>query len=190
MGADVIRFEYCFLLKDGSYSDYPVLSAIPTGWNGSYTFFNQTASSPTPADGQSSGGTSGYTAGSRWFNTQTGEGFICMNANPNNAVWAGGGVQDVSAIIVTLAILDHTSRQMLPASSLNSDINTIAGDLIDSGLGAPSAVQTAGSVTLPAYNWNQYIDQNIKAMPVPQAVAAKIRIYQRAFYLKTESIGS
>ena len=58
----VFRFEYCFLLKDGTYSNIPVLTS-----NGLQN--NTTASAP-PAPTNDS--TQSYSTGSRWFDAKDG----------------------------------------------------------------------------------------------------------------------
>ncbi|MEM6602107.1 MAG: prepilin-type N-terminal cleavage/methylation domain-containing protein, partial [Verrucomicrobiota bacterium] len=96
VGPQIIRFEHCFLLKDGTYSNYPV---IP-----------DTLTPSTTAPGQQSG-----QVGDRWFNETTGRAFICQAISPpndpnGNRVWLTHGLEDVAAVVFTVVLLDERSR--------------------------------------------------------------------------------
>ena len=150
----VYRMEISFLLTDGTVSTMPVT-------NPSTTTNNLAASAaPTVAADRSAG----YSAGSRWLNTTTGRGYICTDATTGAAVWNPIGVQDVSAIIVAIALLDNTSRKIV-----------VRYDSMATAL--PDAV---GSTPI-AKTWMS--GNYLTGSGIPQAAASQLRIYQRTFYL-------
>ena len=79
------------------------------------------------------------------------------------------GLSDVSAIVVTMAILDNTSRKIVPDGS-------------DQGLVAALPDAEAGTSILQTWNGSGYL----KTSGIPPAAAAQIRIYQRYFYLNNK----
>lgn len=82
---------------------------------------------------------------------------------------------DVSAIVVSLGILDGTSRKIV------KNFAPLASALKD-----PSASELAATPpTLPAGVWQSKIDsgQFAGAAGIPAAAAAQVRIYERIFYL-------
>ena len=167
------RMELAFLLKDGSMSTKPILSTAPTGWPSGSTYYYETSSDPTVT----SDSTAGYAVGSRWYNTTTQQGYICRSAAMGSAIWDRIGVQDVTAIIVGLALLDSLSQKIIPASSYKSMIATLpdpsAGDL------------SATPPKLMAQTWTSVMRSPSFAQDcgIPKAAAGQIRIYQRYFYL-------
>jgi len=119
-----------------------------------YTFLVQ--SSRTSA---TSGQTTAYYSDSPWNTT---------DSTPN-------GLQDVTAVVVTIAVLDTKSRAMVSATALQ----TAAADLPDSAFTTPTAATTATSLPLP--NWEAALAAN--NLGLPQAVASQVRFYQRFCYL-------
>jgi prepilin-type N-terminal cleavage/methylation domain-containing protein len=92
----------------------------------------------------------------------------------HNAV---NGMQDVRAIVVTIAVLDPTSRQIAPDLS---HISTALRDVTAGDLSASPPV-------LISKTWQSEIDGGTFAADaqIPKAAAAQVRVYQRHFYLDT-----
>jgi prepilin-type N-terminal cleavage/methylation domain-containing protein len=161
------RLSIAFLLNDGTISARPILSSTQLNGSNSLTLF--TGSDPL----SSSDSTQGYAAGSRWCNTTSGECYICVNATPQAAVWNRIGIQDISAIIVGIAILDTTSRQIVKSTS----------QLVSA---LPNPDLTSNPPILMAQTWGNAINSaNFAANAgLPQTAASQVRIYQRYFYLR------
>jgi type II secretory pathway pseudopilin PulG len=169
----VFRIEICYLLKDGSYSTAPVLYNNPTTWGGG-NFYNTAGGPPTPSDASTGVGL-GYQAGSRWYDSSAKRGYICQNATPGKAVWKAIGWQDVSAIIVTIAVMDQADLTIL--SGANKHISDVA----------PKFVKAQDrSTTLPAQNWQTAVDSGSLNALLPAKAAAGIRIYQRYFNVNSQ----
>ena len=82
------------------------------------------------------------------------------------------GLQDVSAIIVDIAVLDPKSRVLLS----NSDIAGLAEDLADYSGEAPGGL-LAG--------WRATLDGNTT---LPRPALSSVRVYERSFYLSSASL--
>jgi len=110
IGEGVFRLEYCYLLKDGTFSTTPFIAPHTTAQ----------------------------------------------------------GLQDVSAIVVALAILDLNSRKIAP------DLEKLSQALPD-----------ASPPTLMAEAWKNAITSSnfASSAGIPQVAAGQVRIYQRFFYL-------
>lgn len=154
VGEQVYRLEMSFLLKDGTISVKPITSPASTT-------NNLTAAGPPAA---SNGIAQNYVVGSRWFDTSTMKGYICLSAAPGAAVWHQIGIQDISAVILGLGVLDSTSREIVASA-----------DAVEGAL--PDAVN--GTPILKTWNDSAYLTTS----GVPQSAAAQLRIYQRHFYL-------
>ncbi|MEI6491031.1 MAG: prepilin-type N-terminal cleavage/methylation domain-containing protein [Verrucomicrobiota bacterium] len=150
----VYRMELAFLLTDGTVSTMPVTNPS--------TSTNNLAASAAPT--VTADRSAGYTPGSRWFNTATSRGYICTDATTGAAVWNPIGVQDVSAVIVAIALLDNTSRKII------AGYDSMATALPDA----------AGSTPI-AKTWKN--GNYLTGSGIPQAAASQLRIYQRTFYL-------
>jgi hypothetical protein len=116
IGPQVFRFEYYYLLKNGSFSDFPWIS---------------------PA---------------------------------HNSV---SGMQDVSAIVVDIAVIDPKSKGLLT----NSQITSLAGQLIDYASGRP-----AGWLRT---QWQNTLDANTS---LPRPAVSGIRLFERYFYLSPPTL--
>jgi prepilin-type N-terminal cleavage/methylation domain-containing protein len=84
------------------------------------------------------------------------------------------GFRDVSAIILSLAVLDGDSRK------ITADTSGLAA-----ALPSPTSTDLAGNV-LSAELWREKVNDNAAfsaAAGIPEAAAARVRIYQRAFPL-------
>ena len=162
----VYRMELQFLLTDGTLSQYPILSNPPATWPSganSPIFYTTSTADPTMTDDVSS-----YSVGSRWLNTSTGRAYICTNAASGSAVWSPIGVEDVTAVVVVLAMLDDNSRKIVTATS---------------GLVTPLSDAVNGTqiskTWLAAVNTSNFGS----VCGIPQMAAARVRVYQRYFYL-------
>jgi len=167
VGPQLIRFEQCFLLKDGSYSNYPVINptiTLPSSPN------TQTVSSADPT--QSTG-----LPGDRWFNQSTGRAFACtaVNLGTGNRTWLNHGLNDVTAIVFTIVLMDERSR-------------LIAGDttLLVSQFPDPTDAELqANPPTLPQQSWTSVINNPTfsSTSGIPLEAAQNLKVYQRFLYL-------
>jgi hypothetical protein len=190
----IFRFEYCFLLKDGSYSNAPVITSNGLRYNtagqGPPASSNDSSDTTTGTTGSLS---SQYGAGSRWFDTKGGRAFVCVNATAGNAVWAPLGVQDVSAIVVGIALLERDSRKMIATTSGATAYNTtLPGLFADSSPTTSAIYPTTKSPTLMQQAWQTTLDSSSFAASLPAGVpvssASQIHIYQRYFYLNANNL--
>jgi prepilin-type N-terminal cleavage/methylation domain-containing protein len=169
IGDQIFRFEYCFLLNDGTYANYPVKN---------YNGLNAIARAGAPTSGDNE------PVGTRWFDTNAGRAYVCqsrtVDADGNmQPVWRSAGLQDVSAIVVAIAILDQASRKivtnMAPLPALFDDPSD--NDL--DGGGRPD------QALLMEQKWKNLINTPgfARNAGIPVAAAGQIKIYQRYFYL-------
>ncbi len=119
IGPQVFRFEYYYLLKNGTFSDIP------------------------------------------WDTT------------PSVAHNSVSGMQDVSAIIVDIAVIDPKSKLLLT----DSQVTTLAAGLSDYAAGMVPGQLRA--------NWQAYLDR-ITSLPRP--AISGIRLYERYFYLSPPTL--
>jgi hypothetical protein len=90
-----------------------------------------------------------------------------LSSTPWYTISTVRGMQDVSAIIVDIAVFDPKSRELLS----NSDITGLAEDLIDHGGQAPGGL-LAG--------WRTALDGN---RTLPRPALSSVRLYERCFHL-------
>jgi len=174
-GDQVCRLEINFLLADGTVSTIPLINpslspptAKITGTN-SVNFFTATAPPTVNSDSANDDGNGNFAAGSRWFDSSVGgKGYVCINSGTGAAIWHPIGIQDVSAIIVAIAILDNNSRKMV------SNMGQMAAALPDATGTTPIAETWLRAVTSGTF---------AAASGIPQSAASQVRIYQRYFYL-------
>ena len=137
IGPNVLRFEYCYLLKTGIASDTP--------WN--------TDSSRGPVYGT--------------FN----------------------GLADVEAIGVTIAMIDPQSRALLTQGDpTENNVLTLQAYMNDFRTAPGRGVGGTKNVIDLEYQWNQVITDPVtypETANMPRAALSAIRIYSRAFDLKT-----
>lgn len=123
VGPQVFRFEYYYLLKDGTFSDDPMVS-------------------------------------------------------PHSSL---SGMQDVSAIVVDIAVIDPKSKVLLS----DSQISQVASQLVDWGnatcTGCPTQSQWRNTPGLLAAQWRTAIDAN--TIGLPRLPLSGIRVYERVIYL-------
>ena len=139
------------------------------------------------------------TVGTRWWDKTNHIGYICLDATKGYAVWHEIGVQDVSAIIVTIAVIDK--QGLLYVNARSGDMSKLANLMLDY---SPTIQWPTGSS--PAGNPSYLLDPTKSTAPVswayallpgktvsalaspnklPQAMISQIRLYQRYFYLNT-----
>lgn len=162
LGDSVFRLEIAFLLKDGTFSNKPIT--------------NPTIGTPSAINGSG--------VGSRMYDTNAGIGYVCTSATVNsgtvtNAVWNRIGIQDVSAVVVAIAILDNNSRKIVTNFT---KLTTAFPDPTDTEL---VPVSSSTVPTLMAKKWLDTLNKSGFAATagIPQAAASQVRIYQRTFYL-------
>ncbi len=115
VGPQVFRFEYYYLLQDGTFSDNPII-------------------------------------------------------DPHTSV---SGMQDVSAIVVDIAVIDPRSKVLLTDTQLNS----LAGQLVDY-----AANMVPGQLR---NNWQNTLNANTT---LPRPALSGIRLYERFFYLSPPTL--
>ena len=177
LGDQVFRFEYYYLLKDGTFSSTPVnYSNGVTPPSNVKCVYSQTTA---PTSLNDSSAAQGYSTNSRWWDSVNKRGYKCDDATVGAAVWSPLGLGDVSALIVTLAVLDQTSGKIVT----NSSSATIAAqfpDVQDNDLNNNNSPPI-----LLQQTWENVIPKLV-ASPlagVPMQAAAQIRVYERFFYL-------
>jgi len=192
IGSQVFRLEYSFQLKDGTMSDKPIMAkstsnGIPSSYLGMYQ-------RPLPTDDSANTNGDGACAiGTRWFDTTNQIAYICLDATPNNAIWHELGIQDVSAIIVTLAVVDKQGLVLLKQTG--GDLKNIAAKLPDyapatatsTTTGDPAYLLDASKTTGWAYALlpGKGVSQVTGTSKLAQPLISQIRLYQRYFYLNT-----
>jgi hypothetical protein len=164
LGDQAYRMEIAFLLTNGTTSNRPVTN--PAGTN------NNLAANGPPGASNDSTNNPPYSNGSRWYDNSAGRAYICANANAGAAVWTPLGIQDVSAVIVAIALLDDTSREMVANTS---GMITALADPTDANLASTPPV-------LMGQTWLNAVNSGSSGVTVPLA-ASQIRIYQNYFYL-------
>jgi hypothetical protein len=96
------------------------------------------------------------------------------------------GMQDVSAIVVDIAVIDPKSKVLIT----DAQINTVASGLIDWGnttcAGCPTQTQWQTTPGLLATQWRSAIDANTVGAPRP--AVSGIRAYERFIYLSPPTL--
>lgn len=186
LAEEAYRLEIAFLLTDGTVSSMPILSGTSTSgppWPASGpAFFNLTSSDPGVMDDGNTLHGKYYAAGSRWYNTSSNQGYICADPTPGAAAWNRIGVQDISAIIVGIAILDSGSRNLI-SNSNGSTYSSMVSALADT-----PANTTLSDTALMAPVWLGAVTSGSFAAScgISQAAASQVRVYQRYFYLASQ----
>lgn len=161
----VFRLEFCYLLKDGTFSTKPVAEVGGL----------RNALSANTAPTVSEGSNEGYSAGSRWYDAASRRAYVCVDASPNAAVWRALGWKDVHAVVVAVAALDGASRKLAPS------LQAAAAALPD----VAEADLQSGAARLMEESWNGVLRDGSFAQRsgMPAAAANAVRVYQRYFYL-------
>jgi len=197
MGSQVFRFEYAFQLKDGTLSSIPVMqqsnTQTPTAVANGVPFSFLTATQrPLPKDDSKNSNADGtFAVGSRWYDTTNQIGYICLDATPKYAIWHEIGIQDIAAIIVTIAVIDKQGLVFVQNSGI--DLATLAAQLPDYVSGTDPANMLNPSSANAATSWTYALIPTsaggksplASATGVPQGMVSQIRFYQRCFYLNS-----
>ncbi len=163
IGDQVFRLEFCFLLRDGTFNLKPVLAST----TGSNNLDANTAPDAT-ADAKA-----GFCIGSRWYDSTTQIAYQCTNAATGSAVWVSQGLDDVKAVVVTLALMDTRSRRSTGIANIR---NAIAS-LVDTPSGSPGSMQKT---------WvkkTKDVAALMRETGLSHPAASSVRIYERFFYL-------
>ncbi len=157
----VFRMEFCFLLKSGTY----VLSGTtavtgPTGYSNAPTAIPTSVPQP-------------YVTGN----------YFTGSSAPDLTGNVYGLPPDLGAIVVTIAVLDNSSRKTISTGSLAS-LAAALGDSL-SGTTTVGNVQTNPPAQLTAQLWQSTLRQGgfAKSINIPQPPLAQVRVYERTFYL-------
>jgi hypothetical protein len=166
LGPDVIRFEYYFLLKDGTFSNKPMKATAPP-----VTSNLNVAGPPSIRSDRNSG----FSTGSRWWDREGSRGYQCTNSSVGSAVWRPLGFEDVAAVVVTIAVLDGAA---LP---LKFDRVSLA-ELLQESDDVDLSKKDSSPLTA---EWNKAVEALAMNPPagLPKGSSRLIRIYQRFFYL-------
>ena len=176
----VFRMEFCFLLKSGTYAIQPSASV-----SGSAASCSGTATGYSNAPTAMATGTANYVTNN----------YFTGNSPAGPADLAGnvyGFPPDLGGIVVTIAVLDATSRKLLPGGGLAN----LAGALNDSlpvnppaGISATPGDTTLGDVYASppdtAQIWQSQMQQSgfAQSLNIPQIAVQQVRVYERTFYL-------
>lgn len=150
----VFRFELGFLLKDGTYDELPMFQNIVTssepGWR---EWNNDTTPSPR-----------------NFAEIQYSDATGSLSFQPL-------GWQDVSAIVISLAVIDPVSARRISASGINTAISNLPDAATD---------DTLPELDLPAKTWQNILD-TAGSLGITQSAQNSIRVYQRAYYINSSS---
>jgi hypothetical protein len=175
----VFRMEFCFLLKSGTYALPGNIALTSTGTvvTGSTGYSNAPTAIPASLAQYV---TSNYLTGAR------AQGAWDLAGN------VYGFPPDLGGIVVTIAVLDSTSRKLLPSGGLLK----LGAALNDSlPLSQPSGTTaTAGDTALgdvyaaptgTAQIWQSQLQQSgfAQSLGIPQGALNQVRVYERTFYL-------
>ncbi len=138
---------------------------------------------PQPTNDSSTSGGS-WSVGSRWWDKTNEIGYICIDPTPGYAVWHEIGMQDVSAVIVTIAVIDKQGLAYMKARS--GDLKNVAALLPDYVMGSdPAYLLNPANGASWAYALLPGNSVSKMAAPaLPQPMISQIRLYQRCFYLE------
>jgi prepilin-type N-terminal cleavage/methylation domain-containing protein len=176
IGTQVFRLEYSFQLRDGTESALPVMA--PSASNG-VPASSLAAALPPAATSDS---TAGYAAGSRWYDTTHKIGYICLDPSPSAAVWHEIGLQDISAIVVTIGVMDNQGLVLLrQRGTLSTVMPKLQLALAD---GTSSAVAQTWLTALTPVSGTG-VSPAATATGLPQPIISQIRVYQRYFYVNS-----
>ncbi len=202
IGDQIFRFEFCYLLRDGSYSDYPVEANSANVPSGAVPLIVLARPPKISDDSSNTNGAGVVATGTRWFDKNAGRSYVCTSPAVGAATWQGLGVQDVSAIVVAIALLDRNSRKLMNAAGgTTAQLATLFGDsgLVPVGTGTSIVnaytANTASGVVLMQQSWRTTINSSTFASSLASAtslsgalaqqIASHISTYQRYFYLNT-----
>ena len=160
IGDQVFRMEFCFLLKDGTFATTPVIRSSGVKSNFS------AGAAPTVSDDS----IAGYVPGSRWYDASAQVAYRCLEASPGGAVWISLGLQDVKAVVVSLALIYPKGRTSTSMGSLIRAVSVLP-DFVNSK--PVSATWSALAAEAASF----------KAAGLSPLAASSVRVYERFFYL-------
>jgi hypothetical protein len=178
IGPQVFRFEYYYLLKGQSN---PTTTATPyppifsdTPWDTRICACPAASPAATP--------------------TPTGTPIASPTPETQCCHYAPEGMQDVAAVVVTIAVIDPKSRLLVTDAQLarlnGADRLSQGPALIDWGntscLGCPSQTQWQTTPGLLLAQWRTALDANTVGLPLP--AISGIRVYQRYLYLSPPTL--
>jgi hypothetical protein len=153
------RMEVCFLVKGGTYalSGTTAVSGT-TGYSNAPTAIAPTVPRPYLTTHYFAGGDAPDLAGNVY-----------------------GFPPDLGGVVVTIAVLDNTSRKIITGSQLT----TLSSALGDSLSGNATVGNVQPTPVLTAQAWQNQISQTgfAQTVNIPQRVLSQVRIYERTFYL-------
>lgn len=166
LGEDIFRLEICYQMVDGTFSNVPVTQ--------SPGILNQLNASGAPTAGDDA--SKNYQPGSRWFDQTNARGYRCLSSAEGAAVWRPTGVDDISGVVIAIAVLDNASREIAKSNL------TLAGQSL------PDTDRAKLILTPPVLAssvWGETLrDPDFaRKANIPHAAAANIRVYQRIFGL-------
>jgi hypothetical protein len=104
--------------------------------------------------------------------------------------WQPNGLDDVLSIVVAIAILDNTSRQIVKKDTTTGAIDATTGGKMADVFADPSDSNlSATPPKLMTELWQSVLTSgtfNLASDGVPQSAASQVRIYQRCFSLKSK----
>ena len=130
--------------------------------------------------------------------------YLLRNGNFSDTPWITSlhgeprGMQDVSAIVVDIAVIDPKSKVLLSDSTSTPQVGRVASQLIDWGnttcAGCPTQTQWQTTPGLLRTQWqnklNGIIDPNSPDFDqtLPRPAVSGIRLYERFIYLSPPTI--
>jgi hypothetical protein len=192
LAESVYRMEVCFLVKDFNLEDANAgTKAVYSNFPMAVFHTNSAASTDSTMRAHSqaleSAPTSSVATGDRWFDTTK---FRCYTYS--NGSWQPNGMDDVLGIVVTIAMLDESSRQIVLDPTTRGIKSDVAAKMIQA---FPEPIETdlnpISSSTRPklvAQKWQEALfDPGFKDNSgLPRIAASQVRVYQRFFSLKTK----
>jgi prepilin-type N-terminal cleavage/methylation domain-containing protein len=210
----VFRMEFCFQVKDLApnsnggtvFSNYPVAVFADSNSKANASSNIRTLSSQDPIVTGAQG-----SIGDRWYNLKDNRAYELTGftfapnttqiSNPpptappalgavSSTIWTPIGLSDVTAIVVTIAVMDSNSRKVLSQEQLSAAASALPK--FQPTENTDSNLVLSGTTDLMATAWQKNLDgQGVPPEPfyqltdekVPQAAASQIRVYQRFFYL-------
>lgn len=190
----VFRVEFTFEVSDRtefastglSHSNYPV------------AFYNLTTASnppltvPNKSTTTGSAPPSGPKAGDRWYDSANSRAFVAapgLSGTGANVVWKPLGLDDVQAVVVTLAILEPDAARPVQAQgvlpqAVGNGLVAALPDPLEADLAMPSPRPSSGGPPiLAAQTWATKLPGLPDKVGIPPSVAAQVHVYQRFFHL-------
>ncbi len=156
----VFRMEFCFLVKSGTYAlSGTSVTTAPTGYSNIPTAIPTTVSQPYVTTSYLNGGT--------------------PSDLPGNVY---GFPPDLGGIVVTIAVLDNTSRKLVPSGNL-ANLGNAFGDSLPGSSTTPGNAQANPKFTAQLWQEQLLQDGFAQSVGIPQKALQKVRFYERTFYL-------